>query len=50
MTKQIVLVLVLLAAAGCGVDGPPEPPAATGPAGGLTVGGDVRLGATGRLR
>jgi predicted small lipoprotein YifL len=47
--RRIAVAAVLLVLAGCGVDGPPEPPAPQAGSG-LTVSGDVRTGITGGTR
>lgn len=41
--RILVLVAVTLLA-GCGVDGPPQPPAPAATTGGVTLSGDVRAG------
>ena len=49
-----VLVAAVLLLAGCGVDGPPEPPPAVAPGGvavpGVGVSGEVQVGVTGGTR
>ena len=47
--RRIALVGMIVMLAGCGVDGPPEPPAPQAGTG-LTVSGDVRTGITGGTR
>lgn len=45
--KPAMRILLLVAAtmlAACGVDGPPQPPAQTAPATGVTVSGEARAG------
>jgi predicted small lipoprotein YifL len=43
--RPAVLILALALAA-CGADGPPEPPARTAPPSGISFSGDARIGLT----
>ncbi len=41
---RLLILLTALTLAACGADGPPQPPQS-----GVTVGGEARMGVTGRL-
>jgi predicted small lipoprotein YifL len=45
--RQILILATLAALAGCGVDGPPQPPQQAQP--GVTISGEARTGVSARL-